>query len=432
MVELSERAEGRNETAFGLRAYEFVIQGVDESGRKTALESVEMRGAGRVGVISKGHWVEVDRGRIGGRTAATVNRLRNLTTGSDVSVRGVWSSASGRRGYYVVVPLFVVALMAGGLWWLAAKGRDVASGAGFHAVTVPDVTGERPTEAVRRLKSAGFTLVQTRVDANPASTARKGTVEETEPPAGVATLTSYGVVIVVAGQRSAGVPSGGPTSTPGSSGSAGHGSAGSSHTAAPSHSTTHSTTHSPTTTAALADCTDAQVQASEGRRLGTNGVVLLFANVSGSRCVLAGYPGVQLRGAADGPDVDARRTLRGPLGGLAPGVGTYRRLVLAPGAVASALLESTLPSPAPPITPPGPPTQSSSPTVTTSTAPISATVTSAPEPALTVVEVAESACSAFAQIAVTVPNTSHTTVLTPGLTGCSPTIHPVVAGANGE
>lgn len=420
VVDQSERAEGRSSSAFGVRVYELVVQGVDANGCKTLIESVEMRGAGRIGIVTKGQWVEIDRSRMKGRNGASVARLRNLTTGQDVVVRGVWSSASGRRGVYVVLPLVMAAALAGGMWWAIHRGAEEV---GTAFLTVPDVSAQKvPALAVQQLKAAGFTSVMTMNDTSPDSAQYAvGSVEGTHPPAGSQYPSSMTVDVVVAAPPSTSAPA--PTSAP----------------PAPTPSGTGGSS-----TEAPVNCANDQIQTSEGRQIAANGVVLLFTNVSSRACILAGYPGVQLVVAGTGQRVDVSHSLRGQLGGIPAGSATYPRPVLFGGAVASAVLESvdaapapsatTPPSPAPPapVTPTQPPT--STPTRPPPVLLPGALTVSGPVEMLPVgrlVSPVDTSCPTFSGIAVIAPNTSRTTLLTPGITGCAPTVHPVVAGVNG-
>lgn len=122
--------------------------------------------------------------------------------------------------------------------------------------------------------------------------------------------------------------------------------------------------------------------------LGHGGDVIDFRN-RGKTCALYGYPGV------DGLDlhgrvvVSAKRTLRGYLGGLGPGV-TEKPVVLGSGQTASAMLEGF----------------------------------NAPKPS--------APCRHYSSLAITPPNETHSLHLASAFSLCYPQIHPVVPGASGQ
>lgn len=101
---------------------------------------------------------------------------------------------------------------------------------------------------------------------------------------------------------------------------------------------TPSTSPRPTSLAAAPGrCAETQLVVSNGEPYGTlghTGLVLRFRNTGGSACLLAPYAGVAALDGAGTLLARARATPHGYLGGAAP-----RTLHLAPGAVASALLE---------------------------------------------------------------------------------------------
>jgi hypothetical protein len=70
-------------------------------------------------------------------------------------------------------------------------------------------------------------------------------------------------------------------------------------------------------------------------------VTILFRNTSTVSCGLEGYPGVALLNQAGQQAAQATRTPSGYLGGLLDNTTTAPILTVAPGATASALLEST-------------------------------------------------------------------------------------------
>jgi hypothetical protein len=69
---------------------------------------------------------------------------------------------------------------------------------------------------------------------------------------------------------------------------------------------------------------------------------LLFTNRGAATCTLHGYPVVHAVPAGRGRAAAAKNTSRGYLGGLLPGVTHPPTVTLAPGAVASAVLEGSV------------------------------------------------------------------------------------------
>jgi hypothetical protein len=70
-------------------------------------------------------------------------------------------------------------------------------------------------------------------------------------------------------------------------------------------------------------------------------VVVDFENTSSSSCTLFGYPGAAVVDASGKQTQQAKRTLRGPLGGLPTGQGNPVAVRLRPHEYASALIEGT-------------------------------------------------------------------------------------------
>ena len=106
--------------------------------------------------------------------------------------------------------------------------------------------------------------------------------------------------------------------------------------------TTELTTTSTTATAGTAACTSAALSVSLGRSdagAGHVGTTLLFKNTGKAPCRLSGYPGVAALDANGAQVAQARRTANGYLGGLQSGLTTGPEVTLAPGGVASALVE---------------------------------------------------------------------------------------------
>jgi hypothetical protein len=68
---------------------------------------------------------------------------------------------------------------------------------------------------------------------------------------------------------------------------------------------------------------------------------LLFSNMGPDTCRLQGYPLVAASSARGHGRVDVARTPRGYLGGLLPGTSRLPVVILAPGGIASAILEGS-------------------------------------------------------------------------------------------
>jgi Protein of unknown function (DUF4232) len=149
-------------------------------------------------------------------------------------------------------------------------------------------------------------------------------------------------------------------------------------------------------TAALpAGCTPAHTAVSVGQTgaaTGHVGITLLFRNSGPAPCTLAGYPGAALV-AATGRHrrLDIARTPQGYMGGLSPQARANPVVLLAPGRLASAILEGEDFNPQ----------------------------TSA-------------ACPRYSAVLVTPPNQTVTVRLARSLAICDPQIHPVVAGTSGR
>jgi hypothetical protein len=91
-------------------------------------------------------------------------------------------------------------------------------------------------------------------------------------------------------------------------------------------------------------CKNAQITASDsggGAALGHVDQVLVFVNNGHTACALSGYPGVAGLDSIGQPQVQARRTLSGYMGGLLPGHTTPPVVSLGPGETASAIVEGT-------------------------------------------------------------------------------------------
>ena len=109
-------------------------------------------------------------------------------------------------------------------------------------------------------------------------------------------------------------------------------------------STAGTTTDLTTPASGVADCTISALSISLGRGdagAGHVGIALLFRNTALAPCRLSGYPGVAALDAGGAQVSQARRTANGYLGGLQSGLTTGPEVTLAPGAVASALVEGT-------------------------------------------------------------------------------------------
>jgi hypothetical protein len=155
---------------------------------------------------------------------------------------------------------------------------------------------------------------------------------------------------------------------------------------------------STTTTAKAAlkprTCGNADLRVTAGRSdagMGHIGAVLLFRDVAGVECQLRGYPGIAGLDAAGRQVTQAIRTTSGYLGGLGSGT-TPPSVTLTAGGTASALVEAT--------------------DVPSGTA---------------------TACTSYAALLVTPPNTTAATHLAITLPGCSGLqVHPVVASTDGS
>jgi hypothetical protein len=145
-----------------------------------------------------------------------------------------------------------------------------------------------------------------------------------------------------------------------------------------------------TSTAALApECVFGQLAVTSGSGGGATGHVsdvLLFKNTS-TPCTMTGYPGVAGLNSSGQEVVQAMRTLKGFMGGV-PAGDSPPIVTLAPGQVASAIVEGT-------------------------DVPIGTAVT----------------CPSYPALLVTPPNTRQSVTLNTGLPGCSAIeVHPVVMG----
>lgn len=129
-----------------------------------------------------------------------------------------------------------------------------------------------------------------------------------------------------------------------------------------------------------------------GAGLGHEGGTILFKNTGTSECSLAGYPGVAALNATGKQVAQAQRTPSGYLGGMETGSKTPPLVQLAPGAVASAMVEGT-----------------------------------------DVPEGTASSCPTYPALLVTPPTSRQSTRLAMSLPGCSPLqVHPVVSGTTGS
>jgi len=166
-------------------------------------------------------------------------------------------------------------------------------------------------------------------------------------------------------------------------------------TSSPTTTTTTTTTLTTSTTVRLATCAFSQLSVTGGQQaagLGHEGVPLLFRNTSTATCALEGYPGVAGLDAAGDQVVQAVRTPSGYLGGLNPGTTTPPAVTLAPGQLASAMVEGT-----------------DMPTGT------------------------ETSCPQYPALLVTPPGATQSVHVTAALPGCSPIqVHPVVPGSTGS
>jgi hypothetical protein len=154
-----------------------------------------------------------------------------------------------------------------------------------------------------------------------------------------------------------------------------------------------STTATTPTSAALCAGPDVGVSGKmASAAAGHQGVVLLFVNNGSTSCVLYGYPGAAGLNASGAQVVQAKRTLTGMMGGLAPGVTALPRITLAPGQTASAVVEGT-------DVPSG----------------------------------TETSCPTYSSLLVTAPNAKVSVTIPFSLPGCSGLqVHPVVPGTSGS
>ena len=95
-------------------------------------------------------------------------------------------------------------------------------------------------------------------------------------------------------------------------------------------------------------CKESQLRASIDRTAvpgdgehGRRAVIVDFRNTSDATCVLYGYPGAAVLNPSGEQVLQAKRTVRGPLLGYAPGRDTLVHVRLAPGDVAKAGIEGT-------------------------------------------------------------------------------------------
>lgn len=102
------------------------------------------------------------------------------------------------------------------------------------------------------------------------------------------------------------------------------------------------TTVPATVTHGVPACTGSQIKVTPGQWGGATGHIggaVLFRNTSRSTCSLYGYPGVAGLDSAGRQEVQATRVPRGFIGGLPTPTSHPTTVVLAPGAVASAVIE---------------------------------------------------------------------------------------------
>ena len=195
-----------------------------------------------------------------------------------------------------------------------------------------------------------------------------------------ATAPSTGAPSAAPSGTTAGTPSSAPgTTAPGTTAPT---------TTAPAGSTAPVVAHS------VAACTGSQIAVTPGQWGGATGHIggaVLFRNTSRSTCSLYGYPGVAGLDSAGRQEVQATRSPRGFIGGLPTPTSHPRTVVLAPGAVASAVVEGVdVPS---------------------------GNATS---------------CPSYPSILVTPPGTRSSTHLSLAVPGCGGIqVHPVVAGTSG-
>ncbi|MBV9593048.1 MAG: DUF4232 domain-containing protein [Actinobacteria bacterium] len=124
---------------------------------------------------------------------------------------------------------------------------------------------------------------------------------------------------------------------------------------------------------------------SGGAAAGHQGLVLLFTNQSQTACILSGYPGAAGLNASGAQLAQAARTPAGMIGGCS--CTTPPALTVAPGTTVSAVVEAT--------------------------------------------DVGPNACTPFAALLVTPPNTTASTRLAASLPSCGFEVHPVVTGKTG-
>jgi DNA-binding beta-propeller fold protein YncE len=168
---------------------------------------------------------------------------------------------------------------------------------------------------------------------------------------------------------------------------------------APAPPTSPGPPSSPTPVGAVPQCLAYDLAVSPGKPedgLGHEGLTLLFRNVSPGPCVIFGYPGVAALNSKGQQAVQAVRTPRGYLGGLANGQAKWPVVELSSGQYASALVEGDQDT-----------TGSSS------------------------------SCPSYPALLVTPPDTTtsvrvSTASISGGLSGCSTIyVHPVVSGTSG-
>ncbi|MEY9878201.1 hypothetical protein ABH931_007728 [Streptacidiphilus sp. MAP12-33] len=199
------------------------------------------------------------------------------------------------------------------------------------------------------------------------------------------------------GSTSTAGSTGGATTGGGSTGSStGGGSTGGSTGSTTGGSTTgSSTTGGSTAAAGPAACTGSQITVGVGPNDGAAGhiaVGLLFTNVTGAPCTLYGYPGVAMLDSADHQVAQATRTLRGMMGGAAPGATSPASVVVPAHGHVSARLEWS----------------------------------DVPQGGL-------SQCPTYAGVLVTPPGTKTSTrIISFQPVACTVQIHPVVPGDNGN
>lgn len=176
----------------------------------------------------------------------------------------------------------------------------------------------------------------------------------------------------------------GSTGTSGSTGSTGSGASGGSGGSGGS-----------TVAAGPAPCTGSQITVGVGPNDGAAGhvaVAFLFTNYTDTPCTLYGYPGVAMLDSSDHQVLQATRTLRGMMGGEAPGTTSPATVVVpAHGHVAARLEWSDVP------------------------------------------QGGVSQCPTYAGVLVTPPGTrTSTRIVSFQPIACTVQIHPVVPGTNGD